>query len=130
MPATFSRTFGRGLVVAAALLLLLDGVVQFASPAGLVAALVHIGFPRDAGPTLAYLTFCCALPLLLPRLAPLGAILTTGYLGGAICAHARIGELLAPPQFVCAALGGGIWIGLALADQRIAAALRPFAPPD
>ncbi len=61
-------------------------------------------------PPLGTLEICITLLYLIPRTSFLGAILITGYLGGAIFTHLRIGE----PWFVQALLGVVAWLGLAL----------------
>ncbi len=110
---------GRGLLTVIAALLLFDGLFQIASPPMAVQALTHIGFEADVGPMLAMVTLSCAIMLAIPMTAPLGAVLTTGFLGGAICAHFRIGEIGSLPQLICLGLGIMTWMGLMLADRRI-----------
>lgn len=127
MENIMGRRLGRGLMLLAATILLLDGFLQIASPPPLVEALVHIGFPPDAGPRIAILTIACALLLAFPSTSFLGALLTTGFLGGAICSHVRVGEIGSPPQLICVALGLAVWGGLALADPRVRALL--FSAP-
>lgn len=124
-----SRRLGRGLVLTVAALLLLDALAQFASPPFIVAALEEIGFPPDVGPRLALVTLACALLLALPRTAPAGAVLMTGFLGGAICAHFRIGEIASQQQLICFGLAAAAWTGLMLADPRLRALLPTAAPP-
>ena len=119
------RRIGHRLLFAAAILLFLDGMLQIASPPPLVAAMRSIGFPADAGPRLAVVTLSCALLLALPATRLVGAVVTTGFLGGAIALHVRIGEFGSPPQLVCAAIGLAIWTGLVLADPRLRAAAAP-----
>jgi hypothetical protein len=53
----------------------------------------------------------------------LGAILVTGFFGGAICLHLRIGEIGSPPQLVCLAIGLMAWAGLFLRDANLRAVL-------
>jgi hypothetical protein len=124
MPNSFPRQFGRGLLLTAAGLLAIDGLLQLASPRPLVEALAHIGFPSDAGPKLAGVTLSCAGLLATPRLAPLSTVLTTGFVGGAICSHIRIGELGSPPQLFCAALGFAVWVGLFMANAKLFALIQ------
>jgi hypothetical protein len=61
----------------------------------------------------------CLIIYVVPRTAPLGAILWTGYLGGAIATHVRVGNPLAShtlfPIYVAALLWGGLW----LRDRRV-----------
>ena len=65
----------------------------------------------------------CAILYAIPATAVLGAILVTGFLGGAICAHVRIGELGSPPELISFALGALTWGGLYARDPRIRAVL-------
>jgi hypothetical protein len=63
---------------------------------------------------------CCALLYAIPRTAVLGAVLLTGYLGGAIATHVRVGD----PSFVTPLVLGMIaWAGLYLRDPRLRALL-------
>src|SRR5258708_26118239 len=59
----------------------------------------------------------------IPVTAVLGAILATGFLGGAICAHVRIGELGSPPEVISLLLDAMTWVGLYARDPRIRAIL-------
>jgi xanthine/uracil permease len=56
----------------------------------------------------------------IPRISVLGAVLLTGFLGGATATHVRIGDPFFPPVVV----GALIWLGLFLRDER----LRAFIP--
>ena len=67
--------------------------------------------------------FACAILYAIPATAVLGAILVTGFLGGAICAHVRIGELWSPPEIISLLLGAMTWGGLYTRDPRIRAIL-------
>jgi hypothetical protein len=113
------RRLGRGLILLVSGLLFLDGATQLASPPPIKEAMTQIGFPAALMPGLALLTFACSLLLAFRATARLGAILTTGFLGGAIALHVRAGEIGSPPQLVCIALGMAVWLGLLLADFRI-----------
>jgi hypothetical protein len=71
---------------------------------------------------LPFLELACTLVYLAPRTAVLGAILLTGYLGGAAATHVRIGDGV----FVYpVALGIALWGGLYLRDPRLRALLDP-----
>ena len=115
---------GRSIVTIVAGLLLLDGALQLASPPSMVETMTHSGFAADSGPRLAVVTLTCAFLLIVPRLSPLGAILCTGFLGGAIATHFRLDGFGSPPQLICLGLGMVMWLGMALADPRI----RAFLP--
>ena len=71
----------------------------------------------------------CAILYAIPATAVLGAILVTGFLGGAICAHVRIGELGSPPEIICLLLGAMTWGGLYARDPRIRAICRSPVEP-
>ena len=75
----------------------------------------HLGYPPTAFMTLAILEISCVILYAIPQTAVLGAILMTGYLGGAIASHFRVGD--APiPQAILAMLA---WGGLYLRDVRL-----------
>lgn len=114
---------GRVLTALVVLLLLADGVLQIARPSFIVEAMRHTGFDPASGTILAPITLGSAILLAIPRTAVLGAILLTGFLGGAIAVHVRIGEVGSPPQIVCLLLGIAAWGGLYLRDSRLRALL-------
>ena len=66
---------------------------------------------------LGILEVACTVIYLIPRTAVLGAILLTGYLGGATATHVRIGE----PWFMPVLLGVVVWLGIYLRDPRLRA---------
>ncbi len=70
-----------------------------------------IGFNIDTVKTIGVVEVLITVLFLIPRTAFIGAILLTGYLGGAICAHVRIGE---PNFFLPIVLGVLVWVALAL----------------
>lgn len=105
------------------LVLLADAAVSLFAPQMLAADMAATGFPTDLGPVLAGVMLVCAVAYAVPKTAMLGAILITGFLGGAICTHLRIGEIGSPPQIVCLLLGLLTWGGLYLRDARIRALL-------
>lgn len=65
------------------------------------------------------MTLGCTLVYAVPRSATLGAILLTGFLGGAIAMHFRIGEIGTVPQVICFILGAMAWAGFYLRDPRL-----------
>jgi hypothetical protein len=123
MPSPSTHFIGRTLLAANAAVLGLDGALQLASPPAMVEALTNLGFAPDIGPFLAMITLSCALLLAMPGTALLGALGTTGLLGGAICAHLRLGEIASPPQLICALIGVSAWTGVLLSDRKLAAHL-------
>ncbi|QDU10062.1 DoxX family protein [Gimesia aquarii] len=74
-----------------------------------------LGLPESMILPLAILEIFCVLLYLIPWTAVLGAILLTGYMGGAICTHWRVGD----PFMIQVAIGVLIWLGLYLREKRL-----------
>lgn len=72
------------------------------------------GFAESALTPLGLVELACAILYAIPKTRALGAVLVTGYLGGAIATHVRIGEAFAVPLV----LGVLVWLGLFLTDAR------------
>jgi len=121
-------TYRIGLVASAlaALFLLADAASQLLAVAPVLAAAVHIGFPATPAvwQGLGALLLVATVLYLVPRTALFGAVLVSGYLGGAICAHVRIGEGLAAPTLVSLVVAVLAWAGLVLRDARLADVVR------
>ena len=100
-----------------------DGTVQLFAPAQMASMVRETGFTMDLTPIVGAIALACAILYAIPATAVLGAILVTGFLGGAICAHVRIGELGSPPEIVSLLLGAMTWGGLYARDLRIRAIL-------
>jgi hypothetical protein len=114
-----------GLVVLA---LSADAGVQLFAPHVMEAQMAASGFPPSLALPLGIIILGCALVYLVPATAVLGAILITGFLGGAIATHFRLGEIGSPPQLICLALGCLTWGGLYLRDQRLRTLLPVLQP--
>jgi hypothetical protein len=103
--------------------LVADGAVQLFAPAQIAGMLQETGFAMDLTRVVGPILLASAILYAIPASSVLGAILVTGFLGGAICAHVRIGELGSPPELISLALGAMTWGGLYLRDPRIRALL-------
>ena len=101
-----------GLVAA---MMAMSAVMKFGNSPQLVEGFEHLGWPIKLAIALGVLELTCAILYVIPPTAVLGAILLTGYLGGAIATHVRIGE----PFIVQAGIGVLVWLGLFLRDLRI-----------
>lgn len=128
VPAPVDRTrwAGRilsGLVVA---FLILDGAIKLVPIQPVTDTLAQIGWPNDDATArgLGVLLLALVGLHLLPRTAILGAVLLTGYLGGAIATHARIGSPLLSHTLFGVYVGVLLWAGLYLRDARVRALLR------
>jgi DoxX-like protein len=116
---------GRIISTLLSLLLLLDGVMKLIKPAPVVEATVQLGYPESVIVGLGIVLIICTVIYMIPRTSVLGAILLTGYLGGAIATHVRAGDQLFPILFP-GIIGMLIWGGLYLRDDRLRALLsRP-----
>ena len=123
---TLHRGLWAGRIMSAVVVIALaaDGAVQLFAPAQIASMLQETGFAMDLTRVVGPLVLVCAILYAIPSTAVLGAILVTGFLGGAVCAHVRIGELGSPPELISLLLGAMTWGGLYLRDPRI----RAFLP--
>src|SRR4030095_4118326 len=119
-PRASKGMFWTGWIMSAlpALFLLLDGVMKLFKPEFVVKATVQLGYPENVIVVLGLVLSICTVLYLIPRTAVLGAILLTGYLGGAVATHVRVSagwfEILFPVAF-----GVLLWGGLFLRDARL-----------
>ena len=100
--------------------LLLDGVMKLFKPAFVVDATTKLGYQESTIVPLGIVLVVCTLIYLFPATSVLGAILLTGYLGGAVATHVRMGEGAFPIVFPVI-LGAFVWGGLYLRDPRLRA---------
>ena len=98
-----------------ALMLLMSALMKFVKPPPVVEGFAHLGLPDSLALGLGILELICTVIYLVPRTSVLGAILLTGYLGGATVTHLRVGD----PFFMPVLLGMLIWGGLFLRDHRL-----------
>ena len=109
---------GRLISALPALFLLVDGVMKLLKPQVVVKGTVELGYAETVILPLGVVLLTCTILYLIPRTAVLGAILLTGYLGGAVATHVRAGqgpfEILFP-----VVLGILLWGGLVLRDDRL-----------
>jgi len=122
---TLDRALWAGRIMSAFVVIALaaDGTIQLFAPAQIASMLRETGFAMEATRIVGPIVLACAILYAIPATSVLGAILVTGFLGGAICAHVRIGELGSPPEIFSVALGAMTWAGLYARDPRIRAIL-------
>jgi uncharacterized membrane protein YphA (DoxX/SURF4 family) len=114
-----ARWTGRVLAILPALLLLFSGAAKLAGGPSLKEGFDHLGWPIGAAVPLGIVEIVSTLLFLIPRTSVLGAVLLTGYMGGAIATHVRIGE-----GFVAqAALGVVLWLSIYLRNPKLRALL-------
>jgi len=108
---------GRGISVLVSLVFLMSAFMKLKGGAEVMQGMAHLGLPESLILPLAILEVSCVVIYLIPATSILGAILLTGYIGGAICTHLRVGD----PFFIQIALGIFVWLGLYLRENRLKA---------
>lgn len=113
---------GRVFSTLAVLFFLMDGVMKLFKPAVVVTATVGLGFPESEIVGIGVILLICTALYAMPRTSILGAVLLTGYLGGAIASKVRIH---APLFDICFAVifAAFVWGGLWLRNPRLQAIL-------
>lgn len=106
-----------------ALFLLADAVGKLVQPAPVIEGFAKLGYPSDVSVPIGIVLLICTILYLIPRTAVLGAILLTGYLGGAVATHVRVADPLFSHTLFPVYFGVLLWGGLYLRDQRIRALL-------
>jgi hypothetical protein len=106
---------GRVISVLVSLVFAMSAFMKLKGGAELTREMAHLGLPESLIMPLAILEISCVVIYLIPATSVLGAILLTGYLGGAICTHVRVGD----PFFIQSALGIFVWLGLYLRENRL-----------
>ena len=111
---------GRVLSALPVLLLLFSASMKLARPPMVMEQFVgKFGYPESTLTAIAVLEISCAALYTIPQTAVLGAVLVTGYLGGAVATHVRVGDVFVPPL----ALGLFVWAGIYLREGRLRALL-------
>jgi uncharacterized membrane protein YphA (DoxX/SURF4 family) len=101
--------------------LVMSAVMKFLQPADVLKEFGRLGYTPSHAVPLGIVELTCTILYLIPQTAMLGAILLTGYLGGAIATHVRVSDGFLPPVI----MGVLVWLGLYLRDPRLRA-LVPF----
>jgi hypothetical protein len=111
---------GRVISALPVLALALSAMMKFSHPPQFVQAFVEkFGYSEAQLGPIGTVELVCAVLYAIPQTSVLGAVLTTGYLGGAIATHVRINEGFGVPLL----LGVFVWAGLFLRDPRVRALL-------
>jgi hypothetical protein len=100
---------------------LFDAVGKFAMPKPVADAFVRTGWPIELSTTLGIILLICTLVYLVPRTSVLGAVLLTGYLGGAVATNLRLENPLFSNTLFPVYFGILVWVGLLLRDKRVKA---------
>jgi len=112
-----------GLVLSAlsVLFLLFDSVIKELRIAPVIESFAELGYPAGLERTVGTLELVCLLLYVWPRTSVLGAVLLSGYLGGAVATHLRAGSPLPTHTLFPLYVGALLWVGLLLRDARLRA---------
>ena len=113
------KTLARIVTGIPVLFLSFDALMKLANNHHVAEASVQLGLPPNLSVPLGLVLATCLVLYLLPRTAPLGAVLLTGYLGGAVLAHLRIGDPMISHTLFPVYVGVMVWTGLYLRDSRV-----------
>jgi DoxX-like family len=117
---------GRVLSGIAVAFLTLDAAMKLLQVQAAVEGTIQLGYPASSLVVIGLIQVVCLAVYLVPRTAILGAVLWTGYLGGAIATHVRVGNPLFThilfPIYVAALLWGSLW----LRDRRLRGVFSPL----
>jgi len=108
---------GRVISALVSFLFAMSALMKLRGGPEVVEGMAHLGLPESLIMPLAILEISCVVIYAIPATAVLGAILLTGYIGGAILTHLRVGD----PFFMQIAIGLLIWLGLYLREDRLKA---------
>jgi hypothetical protein len=120
-PSPSKKVVWTGVILSAlpSALFVLTGLYPFINRAATEPGMLHLGYPPHLVLVICTLEIACAIIYMIPRTSVLGAVLVTGYLGGATASHIRIGESPAMPLIVAAL----VWLGIYLREPRLHALL-------
>ncbi|MBC9797828.1 DoxX family protein [Sinomicrobium weinanense] len=116
---------GRIISILLILFLLLDAIMKIVKATPAVEGSIALGYPESAVVPMGIILLICTIFYIVPRTSILGAILLTGYLGGATTTHFRVGE----PVWFAVIFGILVWLALYFCDERLRT-LIPFRKKD
>jgi hypothetical protein len=114
-----ARWAGRGLSGLVVAFLLFDSAGKLLQVQPVIDGTLTLGYPREVVLPLGVILFACVAVYAMPRTAVLGAILLTGYLGGAVATHVRVGSPLFSHVLFPIYVAAAVWGGLILRDPRL-----------
>ncbi len=110
---------GRAIAGLISLFMLFDAGIKFAKPAAVAEAFVRTGWPLDLSAPLGAILLTSLVLYLIPRTSVLGAILLTGYFGGAVATNLRLHEPLFRNTLFPVYFGVLTWLSLGLREPRL-----------
>ena len=110
---------GVALTVLPVLFLIFDSVIKFTGLPIVSESMAQLGYPAGSAITIGTIEIVCLVLYLIPRTSVLGVVLLTGYLGGAIATHVRVGNPLFSHVLFPTYIAAFLWAGLFLREQRL-----------
>ena len=110
---------GRVLSGLPVLFLIFDVTIKLIGHPAVAEASEQLGLPQNANKPIALVLLACLALYVVKRTAPLGAVLLTGYLGGAVLVHVRVNDPLFSHTLFPIYVGAMLWAGLYLRDARV-----------
>ena len=114
-----ARWGGRILTGISLLFLTIDAAAKIARAPFAVAATIQLGYPAGTVLPIGLVLLACVILYAIPVTAPLGAVLLTGYLGGAVATNVRVGSPLMTHVLFPIYVATFVWGGLYLRDVRV-----------
>ena len=114
-----AKWLGRLISALTALLMIANGISGLLRPDLMVSAMAGDGWPPETVLPIAMLSLAGGLLYAIPRTAVLGAIVVTGFCGGALAVHLRVTLHLIWPEIVNLLIAMAAWAGLFLRDRRV-----------
>jgi DoxX-like family len=119
-PASTAATWtGRGLSALSALFLIADSLAKILRAVPVMEGSAQLGYPAATVIPIGVTLLICVIAYVVPRTAVLGALLLTGYLGGAVATHVRVGDPLLTHTLFPVYFAVAIWAGLLLRDPSL-----------
>ena len=103
------------------LFLLLDGTMKLFKPEIVIKATTDLGYPESTIVPIGITLVACTILYIIPQTAIFGAILLTGYLGGAVATNVRVGTPLFTHILFPVYVASFLWVGLYLRESRLRA---------
>ena len=110
---------GRIVSIVSVVFMVFDSVIHLFKPAPVVEAFAQLGYPIGLSVALGMIELVCLAAYVVPLTSVLGAILLTGYLGGAVGAQLRVGNPLFSQALFPIYVGILLWAGIFLRDERL-----------
>ena len=118
------RWAGRVLTALPVLFLVFDSVIKLIQIQPVTESFIRLGYDVDISSLIGIIELICLALHLVPRTAVFGSVLLTGFLGGAVATHVRVGDPLFSHVLFPIYIAALLWAGLYLRDPRVRALLR------